>query len=65
MFEKSKLHKLRGIDGKYSYEIDKMKKPSLKSLSFDDDLEDITLEHLRVIQYAIDNNISYRRWKND
>ena len=65
LFEKYKLSKLRGIDDKYIYELDKNKKPSLKNPSFDDDVEDITLEHLRLIQYAIDNNISYKRWKND
>lgn len=65
LFEKYKLSKLRGIDEKYTYELDKNKSPSLKNPSFDDNLEDITLEHLRLIQYAIDNNISYRRWKND
>lgn len=64
LFEKYKLSKLRGIDDKYIYELDKNKKPSLKNPSFDDDVEDITLEHLRLIQYAIDNNISYKRWKN-
>lgn len=65
LFEKYKLSKLRGIDDKYIYELDKNKKPSLKNPSFDDDVEDITLDHLRLIQYAIDNNISYKRWKND
>ena len=65
LFEKYKLSKLIGIDDKYIYELDKNKKPSLKNPSFDDDVEDITLEHLRLIQYAIDNNISYKRWKND
>ena len=65
LFEKYKLSKLRGIDDKYIYELDRTKKPSLSNPSFNDNLEDITLEHLRLIQYAIDNNISYRRWKND
>ena len=65
LFEKYKLSKLRGIDDKYIYELDRTKNPSLSNPSFNDNLEDITLEHLRLIQYAIDNNISYRRWKND
>lgn len=65
LFEKYKLSKLRGIDNKYIYELDKNKKPSLSSPSFNDNLEDITFEHLRLIQCAIDNNISYRRWKNE
>lgn len=59
LFEKYKLSKLR----EYIYKLDKNKKPSLSNPSFDDNLEDVTLEHLRLIQYAIDNNISYRRWK--
>lgn len=65
LFEKYKLSKLRGIDDKYVYELDRTKKPSINSPTFMDSLEDVTLEHLRLIQYAIDNDISYKRWKNE
>lgn len=65
LFEKFKLSKLRGIDNKYIYELDRNNPSNLEPPKFGEDIEDNSLYHLQAIQYAIDNNISYRRWKND
>ena len=65
LFEKYSLSKLRGIDNKYIYELDRNNLPTLKQPSFDDNIEDSTIYHLKAIQYAIDKNISYKRWNND
>lgn len=63
LFDKYKLKRLRGIDYKYTYELNRSKKPVLKSpKSFD---IEYGLEHIKSINYAIDNNIYYMRWKND
>ena len=64
MFEKYKLSKLRGIDNKYIYELNRNKKPIL---SIPDNYfeQDCGYEHLMNIQYAIDNDICYMRWKNE
>ncbi len=64
LFEKYKLSKLRGIDNKYTYELNRSKKPIL---SIPDDYfeQDYGYDHLRNIQYALDNDICYMRWKNE
>lgn len=63
IFEKFNLKKLRGVDYKFTYELNRNKKPVLKSPNFDDN--DVGLEHIKSIDYAIKNNIYYMRWKND
>lgn len=63
LFEKFNLKKLRGVDYKFTYELNGNKKPVLKSPNFEDD--DLGLEHIKSIDYAIKNNIYYMRWKND
>lgn len=65
LFEKYKISKLRGIDNKYVYELDRNKLPSLNNPTLEDIIEDVTFEHLNLIKYAIDNNVSYMRCKND
>lgn len=65
MFEKFNLLKLRGIDNKYTYELDRNAPATQTQPKFDEEIEDNSLYHLKAIQYSIDNNISYRRWKND
>lgn len=65
MFERFNLLKLRGIDNKYTYELDRNAPATQTQPKFDEEIEDNSLYHLKAIQYAIDNNISYRRWKND
>ena len=63
LFDKYKLSKLRGVDNEYTYELDRTKGPILDMpIDFD---EEYGLEHLRCIQYAIDNDICYTRWKNE
>lgn len=63
IFEKFNLKRLRGVDYKFTYELNRNKKPVLKSPNFDDN--DVGLEHIRSIDYAIKNSIYYMRWKND
>lgn len=63
LFEKYSLSKLRGIDNKYIYELDRNNLPTLKQPTWGEYVEDNSLHHLKAIQYAIDNNISYKRWK--
>lgn len=62
-FEKNKLKKLRGTDYKYIYELDKNKKPTLKEPLLDEMVEDGSLEYIKAINYAIKNDISFKRWK--
>lgn len=64
LFEKYKLSKLRGIDDKYIYELDRNKKPIL---DIPDNYfeQDCGYEHLMNIQYAIDNDVYYMRWNNE
>lgn len=63
LFEKYDLESLRGVDYKYVYELNRNKKTVLKYPTFDTD--DVGLEHIKSIDYAIKNNIYYMRWKND
>lgn len=63
LFEKYKLAILRGIDDKYVYEFNRNKKTVLKRPTFND--EESGYEHIKSIQYAIEHNIFYMRWKND
>lgn len=65
LFEKYQLERLRGIDEKYTYELDRSKKAILSSPTFADLIEDNSLFHIENIDYAIKNNIYYMRWKND
>ena len=64
LFEKYQLIKLRGVDYKYTYEFSKLGK---SKLSIPDDylFNDYGLDHLKSIQYAIENDISYMRWNNE
>ena len=63
LFDKYKLSKLRGIDDKYTYELDRTRKPVLNMPNdFNDELG---YEHIMAIQYAIENDIYYMRWKNE
>ena len=64
LFEKYNLKTLRGIDEKYTYELDSTKKHSLE-MPEDYLFNDYGLEHLMSIQYAIDKDIYYMRWKNE
>jgi hypothetical protein len=62
-FEKNKLKKLRGTDYKYVYELDKNGKPTLKEPLLDEMVEDGSLEYIKAINYAIKNDISFKRWR--
>ena len=61
LFEKYQLKQLRGIDYKYTYELNRTKKPAITQPTE----KDVGLEHIKSIQYGIDNNVYYMRWKND
>lgn len=61
LFEKYNLKRLRGIDEKYFYEFDRSKKCNTKKITISDDIEDITYEHIKSVDYSVDNNILYRR----
>lgn len=64
VFEKYNISILRGIDDKYTYELNRNKKPILKMpTNFMD--SDYGLEHIKAIQYAIENDVYYMRWKNE
>lgn len=65
LFESYNLKKLRGIDEKYLYELDRSKKCDLELPKFDEELEDTTFEHLKLIEFSINKNIFYRRVKNE
>lgn len=65
MFEEYKLTKLRGVDYKYSYELDGRKSPVLDRITFDNIGEDDTMRHLSSIDYALDKNVYYMRWRNE
>lgn len=65
LFEKYKLNVLRGIDYKYTYELNKNILPELKRFLLKDVEDENILEHANSIDYALQHNISYRRWKND
>ena len=64
LFEKYKLSKIRGIDYKYTYELNKNGKDTLRMPTFDEYVEDCTIQHIKSIEYAIDKGISYKRWKS-
>lgn len=63
LFIKYNLKVLRGIDEKYTYEYNRNKSGETKIPTIFD--EEIGYEHIMSIQFAIDNNIHYKRWKND
>lgn len=65
LFESYNLKKLRGIDEKYLYELDRSKNYNLELPKFDEELEDTTFEHLKLIEFSINKNIFYRRVKNE
>ena len=65
LFDKYKLSKLRGVDDKYIYELDRNGKPILTQPTLNDIIEDNSIYHVQAIDYSIKNNISYKRWKND
>lgn len=65
LFESYNLKKLRGIDEKYLYELDRSKNCNLELPKFDEELEDTTFEHLKLIEFSINKNIFYRRVKNE
>lgn len=65
LFNKYNLSKLRGIDDKYVYELDRNGKPTLTQPTLNDIIEDNSIYHIQAIDYSIKNNISYKRWKND
>lgn len=64
LFEKYNLKLLRGIDKKYTYELNSNKKHVLE-MPEDYLFNDYGYEHLMTIQYAIDKNVYYMRWKNE
>lgn len=63
LFKKYQLQRLRGIDDKYVYELDVNRTPSL-GMPTNFNVE-YGYEHIQAIQYLIENNIYYMRWKND
>lgn len=65
LFDKYNLGKLRGVDDKYIYELDRNGNPTLTQPTLDDVIEDNSIYHIQVIDYSIKNNVSYKRWKND
>lgn len=65
LFDKYNLSKLRGIDNKYIYELDRNANSSLTYPKLDDVIEDNSFYHIQAIDYSIKHNISYKRWKND
>lgn len=65
LFDKYNLGKLRGVDDKYIYELDRNDKPILTQPTLDDIIEDNSIYHIQAIDYSIKNNILYKRWKND
>lgn len=64
LFEKYELKTLRGVDEKYTYEFNRTK-DSILQIPKDYMTKDFGYEHLLNIQYSIDNNIYYMRWKNN
>lgn len=65
IFKKYELSALRGIDNRYTYELDRNGKSSLKQPNWNDNINDCSYEHLKSIDYAANHNISYKRWKNE
>ena len=65
LFNKYNLSKLRGIDNKYTYELDINEKPRLKQPTLNDIIEDNSIYHIQAIDYSIKNDVSYKRWKNE
>ena len=65
LFDKYNLGKLRGVDDKYIYELDRNGNPTLTRPTLDDVIEDNSIYHIQAIDYSIKNNVSYMRWKND
>lgn len=65
LFDKYDLSKLRGVDDKYIYELDRNGNPTLTLPTLDDVIEDNSIYHIQAIDYSIKNNVSYTRWKND
>ena len=63
LFDKYKLKRLRGIDYKYTYELNRTKKPIL-TMPIDYN-NTYGYEHLLAIDYSLKNNIYYNRWKNE
>lgn len=64
LFEKYNLKLLRGIDKKYTYELNSNKNHVLE-MPEDYLFNNYGYEHLMTIQYAIDKNVYYMRWKNE
>ncbi len=64
LFKEYQLSRLRGIDDKYTYELNSNKGPVL-NIPEDYQFKEYGYEHLMSIQYAIDNNIYYMRWNNE
>ena len=65
LFDKYNLGKLRGVDDKYIYELDRNGNPTLTRPTLDDVIEDNSIYHIQAIDYSIKNNVSYMRWKHD
>lgn len=65
IFKKYELSLLRGIDNRYTYELDRNGNPQLKQPNWNDDINNCSYEHLKSIDYAANHNISYKRWKNE
>ena len=63
LFKKYELKVLRGIDEKYTYEYNRNKSCNTSMPTISD--EELGYEHIMSIQFSIDNNIYYKRWKND
>ena len=63
LFEKYGLKILRGVDEKYRYELNLLKKHRLE-IPDDYMFNEYGYEHLMAIQYAINNDIYYMRWDN-
>ena len=63
LFRDYKLNKLRAIDDKYIYEYNRKAKPSIEEFSLDKEIEDMSYYHGKSIEFSINNNIGYKRWK--
>lgn len=64
LFNNYKLKVLRGVDYKYTYELNSILPPIL-NIPCDYLYSDYGMSHLSSIQYALDNNICYSRWENE
>ena len=60
------LGKLRGIDNKYTYELNRTGKCDYKTPTYlDYEQNQDELYHYDSIRYAQNNKLGYKRWKND